>query len=121
MARSAAAMKLAARELGNIGWRAGESGMTASFATHGDSTKWIGGRRGPCELVLYGEQTYWFTEMIARLKCCLRSVLRSCRMQDSIYACDDAIDVLRRCLPVADADSHGATAVPGCSGEESFS
>jgi hypothetical protein len=41
-----------------------------------------------------------------------------------VYACYDAIDVLGRGLPVADADSHGATwwraAVRGACNDGSF-
>jgi hypothetical protein len=42
-------------------------------------------------------------------------------VEDFVYAGYDAINVLGRGLPVANADSHGATAVPGGSGEEGFS
>jgi hypothetical protein len=42
-------------------------------------------------------------------------------VEDFVYAGYDAINVLGRGLPVADADSHGATTVPGCAGEEGFS
>jgi hypothetical protein len=45
----------------------------------------------------------------------------SCGVEDFVYAGYDAINVLGRGLPVANADSHGATAVPGGSGEEGFS
>ena len=42
-------------------------------------------------------------------------------LEDFVYACYDAVNVLGRGLPVADADSHGATTVPGGAGEEGFS
>jgi hypothetical protein len=48
------------------------------------------------------------------------SVLLSSGVEDFVYACYDAVDVLGRGLPVADADSHGAMATPGCSSEEGF-
>ena len=47
-------------------------------------------------------------------------IISSCGVEEFVYACYDAINVLGRGLPVADADSYGATTVPGSAGEEGF-
>jgi hypothetical protein len=51
----------------------------------------------------------------------LASIFRRRDLENSGYAGDHTIDVARRCLPVTDADSHGATTTPGCAGKEGLS
>ena len=60
----------------------------------------------------------WMRESQARM--IRSSFLSSCGVEEFVYACYDAINVLGRGLPVADADSYGATTVPDSAGDEGF-